>query len=125
MRDLLTISKALNDETRIRLLSALRDGELCVCQVVELLELAPSTVSRHLDLLHQARLVERRKDGRWHYYRLAAGRDVPAVVRQALRWVLSNVDEEKVIVTDAKRLCCIREKTPEELTSCYRTPAKN
>ncbi|MEX0885764.1 MAG: metalloregulator ArsR/SmtB family transcription factor [Phycisphaeraceae bacterium] len=121
MRDFLTITKALSDETRVRALVALGRGELCVCQLVELLELAPSTVSRHLELLHQAGLIERRKQGRWHYYRLA-GRGAPPVVREAIRWALRNLEQEQAAVADADRLCCIRGQALEELTACYRTP---
>jgi ArsR family transcriptional regulator, arsenate/arsenite/antimonite-responsive transcriptional repressor len=67
MRDRLDVLKALADETRLRALCALRGGELCVCQLIALLELAPSTVSKHLSILRAARLVESRKEGRWIY----------------------------------------------------------
>ena len=63
---------ALEEMGTTNALLALRDGELCLCHVVGLLELAPSTVSKHLELLGQAWLVERRKEGRWCYFRLAA-----------------------------------------------------
>ena len=65
------ITKALSDENRVRTLLALGGRELCVCQIVELLGLAPSTVSKHMSILANARLVESRQDGRWRYYRLA------------------------------------------------------
>jgi DNA-binding transcriptional ArsR family regulator len=45
-------------------------GELCVCQIIELLGLVPSTVSKHMSILKQAGLVENRKEARWMYYRL-------------------------------------------------------
>jgi len=70
MQDFMTITKALADENRVRLLLALRGGQLCVCQMIELLGLAPSTVSKHLSILNQARLVEKRKEERWIYYGL-------------------------------------------------------
>jgi DNA-binding transcriptional ArsR family regulator len=60
-------TKALADETRVRTLLSLRQGELCVCQITELFGLAPSTVSKHLSILFQAGLVDSRKDGRWMY----------------------------------------------------------
>lgn len=62
---------ALSDPTRLRLFAALRDGELCVCQLIELVGLAPSTVSKHLSILRDAGLVDSRKDGRWVHYRRA------------------------------------------------------
>jgi len=118
MRAFLAITKALSDETRVRALMALADGEACVCQIIEILRLSPSTVSKHMSILQQAGLVERRKDGRWHYYCLA-GRDAPPLVRQALRWTLKALEQEKIIVADAKALCCVRDKDPREFTTCY------
>ena len=114
MRELTAVTRALDDEGRVRILAALRGGELCVCQVVELLELAPSTVSRHLALLRQAGLVEKRKAGRWIHYRLA-GEDGPAVARGALSWVLSACADERRIAEDAARLERILELDPEVL----------
>lgn len=49
----------------------LRSGELCVCQITEVLKLAPSTVSAHLRELKIAGLVVERRDGRWVYFGLA------------------------------------------------------
>jgi DNA-binding transcriptional ArsR family regulator len=119
MRTLLDITKALSDETRVRALLALRNGELCLCHVVGLLRLAPSTVSKHLDLLVRAGLVERRKEGRWAHFRLA-DRNAPATVRQALRWVLEALTDDATIARDAKRLTTIRCCDLKELAACYK-----
>tara|TARA_R110002111_G_scaffold151518_1_gene218176 strand:+ start:166 stop:531 length:366 start_codon:yes stop_codon:yes gene_type:complete len=118
MQDYLKITKALSDETRVRALMSLSEGELCVCQIIEVLGLSPSTVSKHMSILQGAGLVVRRKDGRWHYYRLA-GRDATPEVRQALRWTINALDAEKTIADDAKALCCIRQTDREEMTACY------
>ena len=118
MTEFVAIAKALGDENRARAMMALADGELCLCQIVEVLGLSPSTVSKHMSILQQAGLVERRKDGRWHYYRLA-GRDAAPVARQAIRWTLKSLADEKIIATDAKALCCVREKDRKELAACY------
>jgi DNA-binding transcriptional ArsR family regulator len=72
MRELLAITNALADQSRVSTLLALRHGRLCVCRIVELLQLAPSTVSKHLSILWQAGLVESRKTGRWVYYTIRA-----------------------------------------------------
>jgi len=118
VRDFLTITKALADESRARTIVALSTGELCLCQIIEVLGLSPSTVSRHMSILHQAGLIERRKDGRWHYYRLA-GRDASPVVKQAIRWTLRSLEHEEVVIIDAETLCCVRERDREELAACY------
>jgi DNA-binding transcriptional ArsR family regulator len=116
----LRIAKALSDETRLRALLALRDGELCLCHVVGVLELAPSTVSKHLDILCQAGLVRRRKDGRWCYFRLAE-RDADPVVRSALRWVLAAGAEDVALGKDLQRVASLRRKDLQELAACYRS----
>lgn len=62
------IFKALGDETRLRILNILASGELCVCDIMEVLSLPQSKVSRHLALLRHAGLVIVRKEGLWVYY---------------------------------------------------------
>ena len=118
MQRYIAITRALADEGRARAVMALAEGELCLCQIVEVLGLSPSTVSKHMSILSQAGLVERRKDGRWHYYRLADS-GAPRVVRDAIRWTLRSLEKEAVIMSDAKALSCVREKDREEFTECY------
>lgn len=110
----MTIPKALADETRVRILMALSEGELCVCQIIELLGLAPSTISKHLSLLNQSRLVNGRKDGRWVYYRLA-GKDESQEVREAIKWIQASLISDPQIKQDSKKLVKILKTSPEEL----------
>jgi DNA-binding transcriptional ArsR family regulator len=110
----MNITKALADESRVRMLLALRQGELCVCQITELFGFAPSTVSKHLSLLFQARLVESRKEGRWIYYQLP-GRNVPVAVRAALRWLEKSQANDPQILADNKQLKKILKRDPAEL----------
>lgn len=63
--------KALADETRLRILALLSEGELCVCDMVAVLQLPQSTVSRHLSYLKNAGWVVDRRQGLWVHYRLA------------------------------------------------------
>lgn len=86
---------ALSDQTRLRLLHALEGGELCVCQLIELAGLAASTVSKHLSLLEQAGLVNRRKDGRWVHYRLAASTPVSKAIRADLAALPELADDRR------------------------------
>ncbi len=118
MRDFLAIAKALADGTRLRALMALRDGELCLCQLVDLLELAPSTVSKHLNMLYAAGLLERRKESRWVYYRLAS-RGASPTVRQLLKLVTQSLANEATIMDDASALRCVLEKDAAELCQVY------
>jgi DNA-binding transcriptional ArsR family regulator len=114
MRNLIRITKALADANRIRVLLALRRGELCACQITELFGLAPSTMSKHLSILYQAGLVDSRKDGRWIYFRLPDGK-APVPVKQALAWVSKAAERESRIVKDAGNLRKILKMNPSEL----------
>jgi ArsR family transcriptional regulator len=114
MREILDITKALADGSRLRILMALGGGELCVCQIVALLRLAPSTTSKHMAILRQARLVESRKEGRWMYYRLP-DRDAPKAVKEAVAWVRRSLAEAPQTVRDKKELARILRMDPEKL----------
>jgi ArsR family transcriptional regulator len=70
MRDLTSLGQAIVDPSRVRIIAALRRGELCVCELVDALEISQSTLSGHLQVLRQTGLVTTRKDGRWIYYSL-------------------------------------------------------
>lgn len=106
MESVLSITRALSDENRLRALLALEDRDVCVCQLIELLQLAPSTVSKHMTILRQARLVEGQKRGRWMYYR-QAGTDAPPEARKALEWVRSSLSFSARIRADRKQLAAI------------------
>jgi ArsR family transcriptional regulator len=113
MFDLMAITKALADENRVRLLAALQGQELCVCQLIELIGLAPSTVSKHLSILRSARLIQGRKNGRWMYYRLADDQ-APKAARTALAWLLEALDGRKMILDDKRRLAQVIKTMPHE-----------
>jgi DNA-binding transcriptional ArsR family regulator len=103
MRQLMAVIKALADENRVRILLALQNRELCVCQIVELLRLAQSTVSKHLSILHQAGLIDSRKEGRWMFYR-AADPDSPVEAREIAATVSRLLASNPQAAEDAKRL---------------------
>jgi DNA-binding transcriptional ArsR family regulator len=114
MREFLSLTKALADANRVRLLLALRGGELCACQLTELFGLAPSTMSKHLAILYQARLVNTRKVGRWVYYSLP-GKEAPTPVRTALTWVTRSLEDDAQTVADTKRLQQVLALDPSEI----------
>ena len=114
-----SIAKALSDQNRARALMMLSEGELCVCQLIEILALAPSTVSKHMSILFQAGLVNARKQGRWNYYRLADG-DAPQGVHQAIRWVQSTLAQNKQIHADAKQVKRVCKIDKAELCARYK-----
>ena len=103
MREFMAVTKALSDPNRVRILLVLRNGELCVCQITELFGFAPSTISKHLSILHHAGLIRSRKSERWVYYRLP-DKTAPVVVREALDWVHKSLAKTDEAADDAKKL---------------------
>lgn len=113
-RDTLAALKALGDENRLRALLACSEQELCVCQITELLQLAPSTVSKHMSILRQADLVESRKEGRWIYYRISP-EFAPASVQALLRELRTELSGDSKWQRDKQALAEILATDPEEL----------
>ena len=68
MEKLLNALKALSDETRLRILNLLYEKELCVCDIMETLQISQAKTSRHLIYLKNAGLVKGRKYAQWSYY---------------------------------------------------------
>jgi len=112
------VTRALADGNRVRILMALHNNELCVCQIIHLLRLAPSTVSKHISILHQAGLVDSRKEGRWVYYRLPMKAASPAA-SSAIRWMRQCLVGDSGIADDRKRLKSIRAMDTQELCKAY------
>jgi ArsR family transcriptional regulator, arsenate/arsenite/antimonite-responsive transcriptional repressor len=122
MRQVLAITNALADESRVRAVVALmKHGRLCVCQIAELLQLAPSTVSKHLSILRHGGLVDAQKTGRWIYYFVPDPPD-PSV-RQTLEWLKGALAKDKKVAEDVKRLREILKEDPEDI--CRRQLGKS
>jgi len=119
MRSTLRITKALSDIQRLRILMLLRTGELCVCQVIAVLGLAPSTVSKHLSILSGAGLLDSRKDGRWAYYRLPQGAALKTV-KPVLKWLGEVLGGDDSVAKDAKKLEAALACPPESLSERQR-----
>jgi DNA-binding transcriptional ArsR family regulator len=119
MREVLSITKALSDESRLRALMAVKEGELCLCQIIPVLGLSPATVSKHMDTLERAGLVQRRRQGKWRYYRLADGSANKAASR-ALAWILEELRGDPQLRDDALKIRTVRRQDLAELSACYR-----
>lgn len=64
------ICKALADENRLKIVEMLTKGEMCACELLERLEITQPTLSHHMKVLNESRLVSIRKDGKWCHYSL-------------------------------------------------------
>ena len=101
--------RAFSDRTRLRILHLLRRGELCVCDLVEVLDVPQPSASRHLSYLRKAGLVVARKAGYWTYYSLAPARN--QFHQKLLDCSACCFDDVPQLAKDAKRLarrgnCC-------------------
>ena len=102
--------KALADSTRLRILTLLVEGEVCVCEIHDTLRLPQPTVSRHLAYLRRTGLVEARRDATWMHYRLA---DVDPVVKGIVQHAAHAMSHVKDATRDRRRFesCCGRTLT--------------
>ncbi len=103
MRKLVKSFKALADSNRIRIVKMLEIRPLCVCEITDILNLAPSTVSKHLSLLRDAEFILDWKDGKWVNYRLNDERS-NEYVEQLLPLIASWLPDDTVIHEDRARV---------------------
>jgi len=99
---LTTVYAALADPTRLRILSLLGDGEICVCHLHASLDVPQPTASRHLAYLRKSGLVESRREGIWMHYRLAV-QDNP-VVASVVKAALHALTHTDISAKDERRL---------------------
>ena len=108
------IFKALSDETRLRIMKLLEEREICVCELMQVLEMPQSTVSRHMNVLRRAGLVRGRRNGKWVHYRLQAADFNPyaSAILGLLRGILS---QDPMVIRDREALKrAVRLHSPEE-----------
>lgn len=107
LRELPPIFKALSDPTRLRLLSLLSEGEVCVCFLCEVLKLVQPKVSRHLAYLKRAGLVKSHREGKWIYYGWAElGDPVSRNLLAGLRDWMAKDETLRRERAALKRVCC-------------------
>lgn len=100
MDELVTIFKALSDETRLRVIKLLEEGELCVCDITAALDMSQPKVSFHLSTLKDAGLIRDRKQGKWTHYSL----NEKDLFRRMLILSACERMQGSTIATDRKRL---------------------
>ena len=85
--DLAELFKVFGDTTRVKIISALFEAEMCVCDIAELLHMTPSSISHQLRVLRQARLVKHRKEGKVVFYSLD-DEHIKTIFNQGLEHIL-------------------------------------
>jgi ArsR family transcriptional regulator len=95
---LVRIFHALSDETRLRLIACLKDGEQCVCDLTETFQTGQSRLSFHLKVLKEVGLIKDRPEGRWIYYTL--NEETLEELQDVMGWI------SRPAPRSAKRDCC-------------------
>ena len=103
MQELIKASKALSDETRLRILGILLERECCVCEVMQALEISQSRASRNLGILEEAGFLTARREGAWVLYSLKtySENNLALSLTRLLREFFVN---DEVLIHDRERL---------------------
>ncbi|PLW76866.1 ArsR/SmtB family transcription factor [Cohaesibacter celericrescens] len=103
MKNLTNTFGALSDPIRLRILALIaHETELCVCELVEALELSQPKISRHCQSLNEANLIKSRRQAQWVLYSLAT--DIPDWTKRAMDSAIEGVKLDAQYVTDCDRL---------------------
>ena len=95
------IYKALADKTRLHMLALLAQDELCVCELVAILQMSQPSISQHLRRLKQVGLVRERKTARWVYYSLTDTQSTP------FREIIQNLPDVSEEVIKLRNDCSV------------------
>lgn len=113
MKELLSVFKALSDETRLRIVKLLENGELCVCHIVAAVDMSQSKISFHLKILKEAGLVKDWREGKWMHYRL----NESDLFKRLLFLSIAERIQEEEIDNDRQRLEAFIASRPEEFAN--------
>jgi ArsR family transcriptional regulator len=117
MKQFIKTMKALSDPNRVKVIKMLKGRELCVCEITEALQLAQSTVSKHLRILEEAGVVLYRKLGPWIFYRLAdtSGEYPDTMLGHLKIWLEEDPQvldvRRRVNTINLKKICRINEQS--------------
>ena len=103
MRDFVKASKALSDETRLRILNLLLERECCVCEVMQALQISQTRASRNLSVLRDAGFLKLRKDGLWSLYSINE-KGMDGYLIGLVESVRRALEDNAVAVRDRERL---------------------
>ena len=103
MKKIANIFKALSDDTRLRMIKLLHERELCVCELMQVLDMSQPRISRHMSVLKNAGLVEDRREGKWVHYSLrkeTQGKEIKILLDAMV--VMAN--DDAIIKADKNKL---------------------
>ncbi|MDK2761448.1 MAG: metalloregulator ArsR/SmtB family transcription factor [Sphingopyxis sp.] len=109
MSELIDIFRAFADPTRLRVVALLREMELAIGELAAVLDQSQPRVSRHVRILVDAGIVERRREGSWVFLRIVNDGAIADIIAQAEKWPFSP-REARVIAHDTRRLTAVRDE---------------
>lgn len=129
MSDIVTIFKALADETRVRVLKLLGRGELCVCEIAAALDLGQPRLSFHLRILKQAGLIIDRRQERWIVYRLNEGdmfiRFLLLAIEERILPQQARLDLERLSACGGReRICAKKNSRKKQVAAAEKSEAR-
>ena len=103
MKKIANIFKALSDDTRLRVVKLLQERELCVCELMQVLDMSQPRISRHMSVLKNAGLLEDRREGKWVHYSLR--KETPEKeIKILLDSMVVIANDDTVFKADQKKL---------------------
>ena len=99
MRKIIEYFKIFSDENRLRIIMMLKVKPMCVCEMYEILDIANSTLSSHLKILKNAKIIEQNKDGRWIEYSITNDK----YIKNVLHVVEDLIEDRSRIISDRKK----------------------
>ena len=113
LEDFTDLMKAMSDSNRVRILQLLSGGELCVCQILEVLDIAPSTLSKHISVLKNVKIIKSRKSGRWIYYRLSD--KCSEAAGKIVELASFALEDDEQVLRDREVLEIVKKCSPDEI----------
>jgi ArsR family transcriptional regulator len=96
--------KAMADKTRLNILALLRHEELCVCELVEILQMTQPSISQHLRKLKQAKLVKERRNSQWIFYSIDG--EIYPFIKENLEALPDMSDKIEQLKQSGGKVCC-------------------
>jgi ArsR family transcriptional regulator, arsenate/arsenite/antimonite-responsive transcriptional repressor len=117
MYELIKSTKALSDETRLRMVNLLLQRECCVCEVMQVLKISQTRASRNLSMLYDAGFLKQRREGLWAYYSIDKS-SLEDYLASILKAVEISLKDNAVALEDKENLQKARRLGPQYCQKC-------
>ncbi|MFC7062917.1 ArsR/SmtB family transcription factor [Halobacillus seohaensis] len=98
--------KLLGDKTRLKIIGLVSEGECCVCEIVEVLQMSQPSISQHLRKLRDAGLVKEKRKGQWIFYSLDQDHATYPIVQQILEQIPDQREKLRALEQAGLRIQC-------------------